>query len=122
MHQNGKTRKQFAKSLGLIKKKQQLNKTSDEYMEMLSKAIKAGINIHNAFEENTYNAVQKQLAEKENETITHLIEDVLDNKGNLIKKGMLIDDAKKLVASNRKIEETRLTNLAKRRTKQKERK
>lgn len=118
MHQNGKARKEFAKTLGLIKKKQNLDKTSDEYQEMISNAIKAGKNIHKSFEEETYNSIRKQLAEKESQMINHLMEDVVDNKGKLIRKGLSLEAAKKLVADNRKTEELRQMKLAKRKEKQ----
>lgn len=119
MHQSRQTRKEYAKMLGYTKKKQKLNKTSKEYWEIISNAIKAGKKIHAAFEESTLNSIKKQEAELEDRIIKNLMEPITKKDGTIIRKGLAIGQATQFVDDNRYIENQRKLKLATRREKQK---
>jgi len=109
MYQNRNKRKEFAKLLGLTKKKRHASKT--EYLDIVSKAVQAGIKLHKSFEENTMNSINKQLSEIEERTIKGLMEPKII-KGEVVREGLSQSKAIKIIDENRKIEEKRQKKLS----------
>lgn len=117
-YQNRKKRREFAKLLGLIKQKQKLNKTSTEYFEMLYKATEAGNKIHTQFEQDTYNSIKKQEAEKDNQMLINFTEP-FKYKDKIFNEGIPKEKAEEIINRNNFLKIQRKRKLAQRKIKQK---
>ena len=113
-HYNRHERKRIEKSLGLKKPSNQ-----KERREYTTRKIEAGKQLHEQFTESVLNAQAKEASEKESEMMKSLMTDKLDNKGNVIRKGMTYEEARDFIIRNYEIKRKRAEKLAKREEKRK---
>lgn len=112
---NRHERKRIEKALGLKKP------TNDkERREYTTRKIEAGKQLHKQFTEAVLNNQAKAAAEKESEMMKSLMADKLDNKGNIIRKGMTYEEARDFIIRNYEIERKRAEKLAKREEKRRQ--
>lgn len=102
MYYNRKQRREFAKQLGLIGKKESFSK----WHERILRGIEAGKQLHNQFVNETENSVRKQMSDRE----ARVIKNLSDSLGQ--------DVALEIVANNRAIDEKRRQELRDRRIRQ----
>ncbi|MCK9574595.1 MAG: hypothetical protein WC979_01680 [Candidatus Pacearchaeota archaeon] len=106
-HYSRRERKQLEKTFNLVKPTD-----PKERAEFQQRRMEMGKQLNLQFKESVINEQDKQAVEKEAKILRELMADVVDHKGNFIRKGKTYEEAKAFVLHNYEIERKRLEKQA----------